>query len=872
MTNPELERAKSAIDNKTWKRWGPYLSERQWGTVREDYSKNGEAWSFINHDKSRSNAYRWGEEGISGFCDNKQTICLAPAFWNGKDPILKERLFGLSGPEGNHGEDVKELYYYLENTPSHSYCRMLYKYPQSEFPYDQLVHENKKRNKFDPEFEISDSGVFENNQYFDIYGEYAKNDIHDILWKITAVNKYEKDAPLHILPHIWYRNFWKHNDEATRPTIKLLKPGVLKLENQRIGTRYFYYPADKQVLFCENETNITKVYGGDKEFEYPKDGINDYVVNGDADTINPTGIGTKAAIHFIENIAAHGSVEVKVRFSDQLLEDPFGEFDQIFETRKKECDQYYDDLADPKLSEESKRLQKIALSNMLWSKQFYYYDVYKWKRGDKNAGRVERKSGRNEDWQHLVNKNILSMPDTWEYPWFAAWDLAFHTTTLAYVDPYFAKRQLLLMLREYYMHPNGQIPAYEWNFSDVNPPVHAWGCWKVYEIDKEKTGVPDYDFLERTFQKLSMNFTWWVNQKDASGKNLFQGGFLGLDNIGVFDRSNPPKGVQSIEQADATSWMAMFCLNMLRMSLELCKQNKSYQESASKFFGHFLFISKAMNNIGNKGIDMWDDEDGFFYDIAHLEDDTCHHMKVRSLVGVIPMFAVEVITHEMFDELEDFKRRSFGLITNRADLAALISRVGEAGRTGQHLFASLRGHRLHKLIDRLGDPEEFLSEYGIRSMSKYHEKNPFVFSYDGDRHEVKYEPGESQNYMFGGNSNWRGPIWLPINYLIIESLRKFYSYYGDDYKCEFPKGSGQKLNLNEIADDLSKRLLKLFKQDSKGNYNYDQGYSKELSSKDEILFFEYFHAETGKGLGASHQTGWTGLVANLLLENPELGK
>ncbi|KAA5541187.1 MGH1-like glycoside hydrolase domain-containing protein [Adhaeribacter rhizoryzae] len=868
----EYERLQQSPNNRNWKFWGPYLSERQWGTVREDYSPDGNAWSFITHDMARSNAYRWGEEGIAGFCDEKQILCLAPAFWNGQDSMLKERLFGLTNAQGNHGEDVKELYYHLDSSPTHSYCKYLYKYPQVAFPYDELVERNK-RTRLELEYEILDTGIFDDKKYFDIYIEYAKADMNDILMKITVHNRGPEEADIHVLPHLWFRNYWKHNANYTRPNITSYSDNCIKTTSQRIGVFYLYHEKGEQ-LFCNNETNNQRIYNGQNELPYVKDGINNYVLGGQS-TINPAKEGTKSAIWFTEKIAGGKSKVFRIRLKRNRIEDPWGDFDELFLKRQAETMSYYKEFVIPdKLSAVHKKLVRSSFGGLLWTKQFYYLDVHKWLNGSMQETAPHRQYKRNTEWQHLTNRNVISMPDKWEYPWYAAWDLAFHTTTFAHVDANFAKQQLLLMLREYYMHPNGQIPAYEWNFSDVNPPVHAWGVWEVYTTDKKKTGVPDWDFLERAFQKLLMNFTWWVNQKDVNGIDLFEGGFLGLDNIGVFDRNHMPPGIKNLQQADATSWMAMFSLNMLRMSLELAKRNPAYEESAAKFFRHFLSIGWAMDNIGEKNISLWDDEDNFYYDAVQLDNGKSQRLKIRSLVGLIPLLAVEIINSSTFDQMQEFKRRAVGIIRTRPDLAQLISHIEAKNEAGNHLFSVMRGFRLEHVLKRLLDEGEFLSDYGIRSLSKYHQENPYVFNYQGNQHSINYEPGESSTSMFGGNSNWRGPIWLQMNYLIIQALRKYYRYYGDAYVYEFPTGSGVKLNLKQIARELTKRVLKIFEKNEAGRYQY-QGDHPLLSTdehfKEHHLFYEFFNGDTGLGLGASHQTGWTALIANLLIELEEEG-
>jgi hypothetical protein len=865
----EKERLFRSNNNKSWKKWGPYLSDRQWGTVREDYSKEGNVWSYINHDLARSYAYRWGEEGIAGFCDSDQVLCLAPAFWNGKDSILKERLFGLTNGEGNHGEDVKELYFHLDSSPTHSYCKFLYKYPQQAFPYLELVEQNKK-DRLSPEYELLDTGIFKDNRYFDCYIEYAKEDANDILMKITVYNRGPEPSTIHVLPHLWFRNFWNHNPRFTRPEIFSASTDCLQTSSSRNGTFFLYHQSGEQ-LFCENETNNERMYSRPNDSPFVKDGINNYIVSNE-DTINPKKQGTKAAVWFEEKIKPGASAIFKIRLSKNQIENPWVEFDKIFTARRSETDQYYDELTPKKLSPEHKGLLRSSVSGLLWTKQFYYFDVFKWLFGEPDETQPDRKYQRNYDWQHLTCRNIISMPDKWEYPWFAAWDLAFHATSFVHVDPDFAKQQLLVVLREYYMHPNGQIPAYEWNFSDVNPPVHAWSVWQVYEADKKKTGVPDWDFLERAFQKLLMNFTWWVNQKDANGTDIFEGGFLGLDNIGVFDRNHMPPGIKKLQQADATSWMAMYALNMLRMSLELAQHNKAYEESAAKFFRHFLNIGWAMHHIGKKDISLWDEQDAFYYDAIQFENGTSQRLRIRSLVGIIPLFAAEIMHSSMFEDLRQFNTRLEVIRLTRPDLTRIISDIDKKNDNGNYLFAIMIGDRMEHLLKRLLDEAEFLSDYGIRSLSKIHQDNPYSFAYKESNYNIQYEPGESSSSMFGGNSNWRGPIWLPLNYLIINSLRKYYEYYGDKYTYEFPAGSGKKMNLKQIANQLTKRILNIFKRNEEGKFQYhadDQSCWTEEHFKEHHLFYEFFHGDTGRGLGASHQTGWTALIINLLLEMDE---
>ncbi|SIQ33299.1 MGH1-like glycoside hydrolase domain-containing protein [Maribacter ulvicola] len=869
--NAEEERLTVEDNYKNWKRWGPYLAERQWGTVREDYSPEGHAWSFIGHDKARSNAYRWGEEGIGGFCDSREILCLAPAFWNGKDAILKERLFGLTNDEGNHGEDVKELYFHQVSTPTHSYAKYLYKYPHKKFPYTELVRKNRSRNREDAEYEILDTKAFDNNTYFDCFIEYAKADVGDILMKVTVINRGPRAANIHVLPHLWFRNFWKHNNRFERPEMKAISKGAVQSRSTRNG-RYYFYHEDGEQLFCENETNNQRIYGVPNEVEYVKDGINNHVIDGQL-TVNPAKKGSKFAVWHKLRLKSGEEKTIKVRLSKKKLADPWGNYDSIFEKRIQECEEFYGDILKKELPVQQQAIAKKAFSGLLWTKQFYYYDVYKWLFGGPGESKPYRKDSRNKHWEHLTNRHVISMPDKWEYPWYAAWDLAFHMASFVEIDPYFAKEQLLLVLKESYMHPNGQIPAYEWNFSDVNPPVHSWAVWTVYEKDKKRSGKGDFNFLEKAYQKLLVNFTWWVNQKDKSGTNLFEGGFLGLDNIGVFDRNHMPEGVTRMQQADATSWMAMFTLNMLRMSLELATINPNYEDSVAKFFRHFLNIAWAMHHIGQKDISLWDDEDNFYYDVVEMADGKTDRLKVRSLVGIIPLFAVEIIHKELFDELKNFKVRAAEIVRTRPDLASLISNIEEFNVDGNYLFSIMRGFRLEKLLFRLLDEKEFLSDYGIRSLSKYHEEHPYVFQHNG-HHQISYESGESQSNMFGGNSNWRGPIWLPLNYMIVQSLRKYYSYYGKQYVYEFPTGSGEKLNLNEIANEISKRLIKLFEPNEDGKFVYHSEdvqsvFTKNEHFKEEHFFYEFFDGDSGKGLGASHQTGWTALIANLIMELEE---
>jgi hypothetical protein len=852
---------------KNWRKFGPYLTERQWGTVREDYSTDGSAWNYLPHDAARSKAYRWGEEGIGGISDDQQIFCFALSLWNKKDPILKERLFGLAGPEGNHAEDCKELYYYLDSTPTHSYMKMLYKYPQNEFPYSRLVEENRRRGKHDSEYEILDTGAFDENKYFDVFLEYAKADADDILIKITVHNRGAESAAISILPTCWFRNTWSWGIDSYKPVIERSGETVV-VSHKELGQMHFYADRFDDILFCQNETNTRRLYNFPTQGTF-KDGINDYVIHGDQDAIEKSSSGTKVSFRAELDIEAKSSVSIRLRLTPAKLKNPFSDFEQHFERCLKETDEFYRDIQDGINDTDKQNIQRQAFAGMLWSKQFYHYDVGAWLDGDPSqpAPPLQRKTGRNSQWIHLNNKDIISMPDKWEYPWYAAWDLAFHCIPLAMVDPEFAKNQMLLLTKEWYMHPNGQLPAYEWAFSDVNPPVHGWASWRVYKIDQKiQNGKGDRKFLEEVFHKLLLNFTWWVNKKDHNGNNVFQGGFLGMDNIGVFDRSSHlPEGTY-IEQSDGTSWMAMFTLNMLRMSLELAKENPTYQSLATKFFEHFLYIAGAIANIHKETINLWDDEDEFFYDVLHVGQHR-QRMKVRSMVGLIPLFAVEVLDQELFDSMPQFTERLQWFLKNRPDLAGLISRWHEKGRGERHLLSLLRGHRMKRLLKRMLDENEFLSEYGVRALSKHYEKEPYQFHMNGSEFTVKYTPAESDTHIFGGNSNWRGPIWFPVNYLIIESLQRFHHYYGADFKVEHPTGSGNMKTLKEIAADLSERLVHIFTIDENNKRAVFGGYEKLQNDphfRNYLLFYEYFHADSGRGVGASHQTGWTGLVAKLI--------
>ncbi len=853
-----------------WKMWGPYVSERQWGTVREDYSSNGDAWNYVTHDQSRSKTYRWGEEGIGGICDTKQRLCFAVAFWNGKDPILKETFFGLSNQQGNHGEDVKEYFYYLDNTPTHSYMKMLYKYPQEEFPYSRLVEENQKRGKLDPEFELIDTGIFDKNKYFDVFIEYAKAGAEDILIKITVFNRGKETALINVVPQLWFRNTWSWGYDSFKPSLSISSKNKIEINHRSLGKYFLHFEGEPEILFCDNETNLKRLYGIEGAEGFFKDGINDFIVNGNNKAVNSSNTGTKVAANYKLVVDFAKSSTIRLRLSNTVLAGAFDEFDRIFEKRKNEADEFYSDYQSKIKTGDEKNIQRQAFAGMLWGKQFYYYDIRQWLSGDpaQPPPPENRKGGRNCDWIHLNNADIISMPDKWEYPWYASWDLAFHCIAFVLIDPEFAKRQLKLLTKEWYMHPNGQFPAYEWNFSDVNPPVHAWAAWRIYKIDKKNNGGKgDVEFLESIFHKLLLNFTWWVNRKDKDNRNIFQGGFLGLDNIGVFDRSAKLPSGGIIEQSDATSWMAMYCLNMMRISLELTIHNPVYQDTATKFFEHFLYIAGAMQNAGSQDVELWDESDQFYYDVLNFPGKELERIKVRSIVGLIPLFAVEVLEPDLMEAAPKFWKRLEWFLNYREDLAGLVSRWYERGYGERRLLSLLRGHRMKMLLKRMLDESEFLSGYGIRSLSKYHKENPYKFNSDGISSMVNYEPAESESGMFGGNSNWRGPVWFPLNYLIIESLQKFHHYYGDDFKIEYPTGSTKFITIKEISEKLAERLIRIFALDGKGNrpvFGENKKFQTDPHFKDYIPFHEYFHGDTGKGLGASHQTGWTGLIAKLI--------
>ena len=861
-----LEEARSGLQG--WRHWGPYLSERQWGTVREDYSADGQVWQSFGHDMARSRAYRWGEDGIGGISDAKQILCFGLALWNGKDSILKERLFGLTGDEGNHGEDVKEIYYYLDNTPTHSYMKMLYKYPQAAFPYQALRDENRRRGKQDPEYELMDTGAFDDGRYFDVFIEYAKQGPEDILIRVTANNRGPEAARLELIPQLWFRNTWSWEPGSTKPALGQGAAGSLHAKHEALGDWSLSYEGAPELLFTENETD--PALWGQPANGPSKDAFHRHVVDRAVGAVSGDLRGTKAGLRYGFDLAPGGTATLHLRLCQGAPKSLAG-LGAAVEARRLEADEFYAGVQAGLDDPDKRRVQRQALAGMLWSKQYYSYDLRRWLAGDPGQPPPppQRLEGRNHAWLHLYNNDIISMPDKWEYPWFAAWDLAFHCIPLSLVDPDFAKQQLLLLTREWYMHPNGQLPAYEWAFGDVNPPVHALAAWQVYQRDAKASGVPDVDFLERIFHKLSLNFTWWVNRKDAEGNNIFEGGFLGLDNIGVFDRSAGLPSGGSLEQADGTSWMAMYCLNMMRMALELAQVRPSYEDMATKFFEHFLYIAEAMTQLGGKEGGLWDETDGFYYDLLHFGDGHSELLKVQSIVGLVPLFAVETLEPELIDRLPTFKRRLEWFLIHRPELAALVSHWHEPGHEDRRLLALLRGHRMTQLLKRMLDESEFLSDHGVRALSKIHQAHPYQICLEGRMFSVGYEPGESQSGLFGGNSNWRGPVWMPMNYLLLESLKRFHSYYGDDFKVECPVGSGKMLTLGEAAAELSRRLCSLFLDDAQGRRPVFGQYAllrDDPHFKDHLLFFEYFHGDSGRGLGASHQTGWTGLVALLLAD------
>jgi len=874
MTAEHQRLAASEARRADWKKWGPYLAERAWGTVREDYSATGEAWEHVPHDHARSRAFRWNEDGLGGFCDREQTVCLGVSLWNENDPILKERLFGLTGTQGNHGEDVKEYYYYLDSTPTHSYATMLYKYPQVAYPYADLVHENERRGKHDTEYELVDAigEALTDGRYFDVFITYAKAGEEDILCRITAHNRGPDAAPLHLLPHLWFRNTWSWDVDAEKPLLEATGDHEVRVTHDDLGTRWWYADApegtDIELLFTGNETNHARLFGTENMSPYVKDGINDAVVHSDTEATNPDRRGTKVAAHIRTTIPAGEARTVQIRFTPKRMQRPFIHCDDLFERCLDEADAFYADVQQAEVSDDERRIQRQAFAGLMWTKQFYHYDVSRWLQGDPSQPDPPEGRGRNADWTHLHNSDVVSMPDAWEYPWYAAWDLAFHMLPVALIDPEWAKRQMILMTREWYMHPNGQLPAYEWAFDDVNPPVHAWAAWRVYQIDRKHSGEADTEFLEKVFHKMLLSFTWWVNRKDRDGNNIFQGGFLGLDNIGVFDRSQPLPTGGYLEQADGTAWMGMFCLNMLAMALELARTKPAYEDVATKFFEHFVYIAHSINGqCGGSG--LWDEDDGFYYDSVHCPSGDLIPLKIRSLVGLIPLFAVETLEKELLDTLPDFTRRMNWFMKERPDLMRhLTLNVGDAEKP-RCLLSLVNQEQLERVLERMLDPAQFLSDYGLRSLSKEHETDPFTFEADGTPFSVRYQPAESRTGLFGGNSNWRGPVWFPVNYLMIESLQKFDHYYGDDLTVQMPESDVPE-PLWDVAGHLSRRLIRLFRRAGDGRrpvFGGETLFQEDPHWRDYPLFYEYFHGDNGAGIGASHQTGWTALVAKLIQQS-----
>jgi len=870
--DPERVRLAENGDERWW-RWGPYLAERQWGTVREDYSAHGTAWEYLPHDHARSRAYRWGEDGLAGFSDREQRLCLSLALWNGADPILKERLFGLTNGEGNHGEDVKEAYWYLDATPTHAYQRMLYRYPLAPFPYARLVEENGRRGPEEDEFEILDTGVFDDSRYVDVEIEYAKAGPDDVVMRVTVENRSDEETTVHVLPQVVFRNTWSWVPDAPRPALSRVGTDEILASHPELGDVRIRSAGGSALLFAENETNTPRLFGAEGGPAHPKDAFHAFVVEGREDAVHPSE-GTKAGFLHVLEIPAGGSRSATLRLAPDLADDALDEAESIVESRRAEADAFYDRLHPEGADEEMRRLQRQAWAGLLWTKQTYRYDVRRWLEGDPAQPPPPPGRSRNAAWKHLDTRDVLSMPDTWEYPWFAAWDLAFHALPLARLDPPFAKHQLDLLTREWAMHPNGQIPAYEWAFGDVNPPVHAWATWRVFEIDREARGdAGDLAFLERVFHKLLLNFTWWVNRKDPEGRNVFEGGFLGLDNIGVFDRSAPLPTGGHLHQSDGTSWMAMYALDMLRIALELALHNPVYQDIATKFFEHFLGIAAAMTHVGGDGIGLWDEEDEFYYDVLHLPDGSHRRLRVRSMVGLIPLYAVALLEPVCMERLPDFARRLEWTLDQRPDLASLVSRWSEPGSGDRRLLSLLRGHRMKRLLARMLDEDEFLSPYGVRALSRHHRDEPYTFECEGYLHTVRYDPGESRSGVFGGNSNWRGPVWFPVNYLLIESLLRFHAYYGDGFMIECPTGSGSFTTIRGVAEELARRLVDLFLPDGAGRrpvYGEDDRLQGDPRFRDHLWFFEYFHGDSGRGLGAAHQTGWTALVAELVHAFPPI--
>jgi Glycosyl hydrolase family 63 C-terminal domain len=869
-----------------WNRWGPYVAERAWGTVREDYSGDGDAWSYFPHDHARFRAYRWNEDGIAGICDRHQYLCFALGLWNTRDPILKERMFGLNAHEGNHGEDVKEYYFYLDNTPTHSYMKFLYKYPQAAYPYQQLLEENRRRGRSDREYELVDTGIFDQSRYFDVVVEYAKCSPEDILIRISATNRGSDTAPIHILPNLWFRNTWTWGRDNRHPLLSVHpprfagdpQPRTILAKHWQLGPYLLYCLDADELLFTENETNNERLFGVPSLSPYVKDAFHSYLLSGNKNAVNPQNTGTKAAAHYRRDVPPGETISVRLRLASMIdghpYDDPFADFDANFKQRQKEADEFYGVVLPDKLSPDAELIARQALASMLWSKQYFHYVVSDWLQGDPTQPPPppERKRGRNSDWEHFFARDILSMPDTWEFPWFASWDLGFHCVALAYVDPQYAKEQILLMLREWYTHPNGQIPAYEWGFGDVNPPVLSMAAQGVFEVELNNTGVADYAFLERVFQKMLLNFTWWVNRKDPFGKNIFQGGFLGMDNIGAFDRDNLPPGYL-LGQADGTSWMAAFAKSMLSIALHLAAHDPVYEDLASKFWEHYIYIASSMNNPIDSEKSLWDEQDGFFYDYLYSEYGHSFPVRARTMVGFVPMFGGTTVSADTFEHYPDFQRRRQWFIDHRPDLIASVQPMVKPGANKNLLLGFVREDQLRRMLSYMLDKNEFLSPYGVRSVSRYHQDHPLVLHLRGQEHRLDYEPGESATELFGGNSNWRGPIWMPVNHLILLALRQYHNYYGDSFKIECPTGSGNLKTLGEIAHDLARRLAGLFLRNKDGKravFGGNKLFNEDPNWRDLIPFYEYFHGDNGRGCGASHQTGWTGLIAQILIDIGEL--
>jgi hypothetical protein len=892
--NAENQRLEQTSEGKAnWKKWGPYLSERQWGTVREDYSNDGNAWAYFSHDQSRSRAYRWGEDGLGGISDSNSLLCFGLALWNGKDPIIKERLFGLTNSEGNHGEDVKEYYFYLDSTPTHSYMKYLYKYPQAAFPYEDLINTNRGRSKDELEYELLDTGIFNEDRYFDVFVEYAKASPTDLSLKISVANRGPETSELQLLPTLLFRNTWSWPDGGTKPVLEKIESSGRSvvhayhtdaLLKQNLEEYYLYCDRPVPLLFTENESNNKRLFNTENASPYVKDGINNYIVNGQTDAVNPAQTGTKVSPHYSLSVGAGETQVVYLRLStktpDQLA-NPFADVEQIFSDRLQEANEFYDDLTPDKVkaNPDQANVMRQALAGMLWSKQYFYYDLGKWLEEHGVTPWMpssQKKHLRNSEWFHMFTDDVISMPDKWEYPWFAAWDLAFHMIPLSVVDQDFAKDQLMLMLREDYLHPNGQIPAYEWNFGDVNPPVHAWATWEIYTLDRERNGGKgDIEFLKYAFSKLLINFTWWVNRKDEGGNNVFEGGFLGLDNIGVFDRSSPLPTGGHLEQADGTAWMVFFSQRMLQIAIELAIHDPLYEDLATKFFEHTLWIAGAMDRIGDNQDELWDEEDGFFYDVLKLPDGNATRIKVRSMVGLLPLMAVTVFPEGVFQKLPRFSERAKMFLTRYPELVANTQLPNAPGFKGRLMLSVVNEDKLRRILSKMLDESEFFSDYGIRALSRYHQDHPYSFNHAGQEYKVQYVPGDSNTGMFGGNSNWRGPIWMPVNLLLIRALTLFYGYYGDTFTIECPTGSGNQMNLFEVVQELERRLSNLFLKDESGNrpvYGAAEKFQNDPHWKDLILFYEYFHGDSGMGIGASHQTGWTGCIAQIIRSSGFLSK